>query len=119
MLEIIRERESKEEIYYTYEFDRGDGSGFTFPCDKNGNIDLNECNKESYDYCMQHKSEFIWKSVLKHECNYTEPAIGKCECGEEFELINQYMGACECPGCGKWYNLFGQELINPEYWEEE
>lgn len=119
MLEIIKERNRKKEVYYTYEFDRGDGSGFTFPCNSIGEIQFNECNKESYDYCMQHQSEFIWKGVQKHECSYTEPAIGKCHCGEEIELWNQYQGACECPKCGQWYNLFGQELINPEYWEEE
>jgi hypothetical protein len=28
------------------------------------------------------------------------------------------MGACQCENCGQWYNIFGQELIDPEYWED-
>lgn len=119
MLQIIKEKERIEEIYYTYDFDRGDGSGFTFPCDEQGNIKLNENNTESYKFCMDNLKDFSWKGVRRHKCNYTEPAIAKCECGEEFELINQYMGACECPNCGQWYNLFGQELNSPQYWERD
>lgn len=117
-MEIIKQRERKEEIYYTYDFERGDGSGFTFPCNSIGEVQLNEYNKESYDYCIQHKDEFEWEGILKHKNHYIEPAIGRCVCGEEFELIDQYMGACECPGCGQWYNIYGQSLINPEYWED-
>lgn len=43
-------------------------------------------------------------------------AIGECKCGAEVPLMDQYMGACECPGCGQWYNLSGQELLPPEEW---
>lgn len=29
------------------------------------------------------------------------------------------MGACQCPKCGKWYNIFGQALLDPEFWEDD
>ncbi len=78
------------------------------------------------------EAEKIWNSLLEQVKNgeltgpvvnefqriYTKPAVGRCECGAEVELRNQYMGACECSGCGRWYNLFGQELLPPEQWEQ-
>jgi hypothetical protein len=49
---------------------------------------------------------------------YTEPAIGKCSCGSLVTLDADYMGAVKCE-CGRWYNLFGQSLRDPEYWERD
>lgn len=46
------------------------------------------------------------------------PAVGKCSCGREVILDADYSGAVQC-GCGRWYNLFGQELRDPRYWEED
>ena len=37
-------------------------------------------------------------------------------CGEEFYLQDEYLGACECPRCGQWFNLFGQEVTDPSSW---
>lgn len=119
MLKIIKERELKEEIYYTYDFDRGDGSGFTFPCDENGIIELNECSKKSYEFCLNHKKDFAWARIIKHNTSYWESAIGECSCGEKVIIESQYMGAFQCPKCGQWYNIFGQELLPPEYWEDD
>ena len=50
---------------------------------------------------------------------YREPAHGICRCGEEVTLIDEYMGSCQCENCGQWYNLFGQELLPPNQWEED
>ncbi len=49
---------------------------------------------------------------------YHEPRMAVCECGETFPLVAQYLGACECPGCGTWYNVFGQELNPVETWAD-
>lgn len=57
-------------------------------------------------------------TIIKERESRYIPAIAKCDCGEEFPLENQYLGACECPGCGQWYNLFGQELNDPSTWSE-
>ena len=54
----------------------------------------------------------------KREYYITHPAIYKCDCGEEFELYNEYMGACSCPKCEKYFNLFGQELTHPNTWSK-
>ena len=56
----------------------------------------------------------------EEEFTITEPAVGRCSCGAEVILdTDDYMGAVECEECGQWYNLFGQALVDPEYWEEE
>ena len=34
------------------------------------------------------------------------------------KLFNQYLGACECPKCGQWYNLSGQELNPVNTWSQ-
>ena len=38
---------------------------------------------------------------------------------ETVYLYDRYRAACQCPKCGRWYNLFGQELLPPEMWEED
>ena len=59
-----------------------------------------------------------WEA-LKAENRFREPVKGLCSCGQWVELVDEYYGACQCPKCGKWYNLFGQELVSPEYWEQD
>ena len=59
------------------------------------------------------KDTYIGRDMRTHTCN-----IGKCECGNEVMLMDQHMGAAECPECGQWYNLFGQKLKPPEDWED-
>ena len=57
----------------------------------------------------------------EREHTIVEPAVGKCSCGCEVELDADfaYHGAVQCEKCGQWYNLFGQKLVSPEYWEED
>ena len=46
--------------------------------------------------------------------------IGKCDCGTEFPLIClPPLYACDCPGCGQYYNATGQRLKDPSEWEED
>ena len=121
MLTNIVPRERKEEFSYSLEFTDGNGNGFGFPCDASGNVLPLEydCAKENLKYCLDHPDEFeIWKKVKRYVSRYTEPAHGKCTCGREVYLTNEYYGACECE-CGRWYNLFGQELLPPEQWETD
>lgn len=118
-MKIIKEREKKEETYYTYDFDRNDGGGFTFPCNSIGEVQLNGCNRENYEFCVKNKSDFAWHGIVEHRNTYYESAVGECTCGEKVILEAQYMGACQCPKCGKWYNIFGQALLDPEFWEDD
>lgn len=122
-MNIIKSREYKEEKTFSLNFDRvGEPyCGWSFPCDRNGNVlpDLNECAKRNYERVMADTSGTYESPYIDvHTYTYVEPAIGECVCGTHVELIDQYMGACQCPGCGRWYNVFGQALIDPEYWED-
>ena len=126
MLEIIRERQVVTRVEHFISFTDADGCGYNFDADEQGNIMFNpeceECQRQNYEAAIEAGPEAFPVEFNEHvvrKFRYTEPAVGKCRCGEEFELVNQYQGACPCPKCGQWYNLFGQELINPEYWEED
>lgn len=105
-------------VEYELMFDDGHYNGFGFLCDKYGNVSLtNEAAKENYEYCLIHKDEFVRSGVIeKNEWSYREPNSGVCNCGKRIELFNEYLGGCECPHCGQWWNVWGQELNNPETW---
>ena len=121
MLTNMVNRQRVKKVSYSLEFTDGNGTGYGFPCDKFGNVfPLEyECARENLTYCMEHPEEFkVWNEVDKNVSSYTEPAQGKCECGREVYLIDEYYGACGCE-CGRWYNLFGQELLPPDQWEED
>lgn len=122
MLQNIVESKWEESVYFEVAFDDGGNSGFGFPCDENGKTlpDLpNPAAYDNYKWCLEHPERFSrFNKVIRHVSHYKEPAHGTCHCGEEVTLINEYMGACQCPKCGQWYNLFGQELLPPEEWEE-
>ncbi|MBP5461943.1 MAG: hypothetical protein J6Y20_07450 [Lachnospiraceae bacterium] len=114
---IVRGKEVTD-VEYRIDFDRDDGSGFTFPCTPTGEL-LNP-ESENYKWCLAHPEEFISFNTLKTiKHTYKEPDTGICSCGATVELVNQYYGACQCPECGRWYNLFGQALKAPEYWNWE
>lgn len=120
-----------EETYYELVFDDGRGNGLCFPCDEAGNIlpapvndsvdhkAVDEARRRNRDYALAHPEKYVrFNKVIKQTHGYKELAHGLCECGKEVYLYNEYMGACECPECGQWYNLFGQELLPPNQWEE-
>lgn len=95
--------------------------GFAFPCDSQGNIywEQMSCDaRTNYEYAIAHpeKFPFAYNEVYTWENSYTEPAQGDCLCGEHIYLYDEYLGACSCPNCGQWYNLFGQELNDPATW---
>lgn len=103
-------------------FDDGCGNGFAFPCDADGHLlpDAYDAAIENYKYCMAHPKQFTrWNKVISSTRTYRENASGRCACGEHIELYNVYMGACDCPYCGRWYNLFGQEIKPPKDWEDD
>lgn len=103
-------------------YSHSDG-GYGFPCDEHGNVkkdDMQEIAVRNYEYCMANPDKFpyAWNEIEKRTRSYRNPASGTCHCGERINLYNDYMGACECPNCGQWYNLFGEELLPPKMWEE-
>lgn len=107
---------------YEIVFDDGHHNGYGFPCDKDGNPTMDKDNKaawENYEYCKANPDKFVRAGVIIPETwSRREPNSGICECGKRIELYDQYLGACECPHCGRWYNIWGQELNNPETWSD-
>lgn len=119
MMKDFKNGEEVTKVEYELMFDDGNYNGYGFPCDKDGNIFPldNEYAKANYEYCLTHKDEFVRAGkVVKHEYTYREDNSGVCNCGKRINLYNQYLGACECPHCGQWWNIWGQELNNPETW---
>lgn len=124
MLKDIVRSERKLEITYGLRFFVDAGGGCEFPCDANGNVKLNQMTEvaiENYKDCLAHPEKFPYAYNEVHEYRrwIKDSPYGTCHCGERVYLENQYMGACQCPKCGQWYNLFGQDLLPPNEWEEE
>ena len=120
MLEIISERTRKYEIEYSLDYNIDRDGGYTFPCDENGVVDesgLTECAMENLKWCRDNLDKFESVEVNVRKIEWVEPAVGLCKCGSEVRLEDEYMGACECECCGRWYNLFGQELLSPDKWD--
>ena len=122
MLEIISERHPVTRVDYSHDFSRiGDpGAGYSFPCDQDGNITFAcDAARENYEYAVSHPEKIRDDGIIKKKYTYTEPAKGKCKCGSIVLVENQYLGAFACGNCGQWYNLSGQELLDPDYWQED
>lgn len=121
MLTNIKERERKTDTWYELVFDDGRNNGFSFPCDEAGTPakGLMQAAIDNLEYAKAHPEKFVrYNKVVKCKNTYIEPAHGTCSCGREVYLIDEYYGACSCD-CGKWYNLYGQELTPPEFWEND
>ena len=123
---IVSERHRETQTWYELRFNYtnpewSDG-WMGFPCDEQGNVEKDTSAPwwSNYLSCMENKEGRYKKPFIeKRESCYTENAVMQCSCGEKFELCNEYLGTCQCPKCGQWYNLFGQELLPPEMWEEQ
>ena len=122
MLKIIKERTPVKMKEYTIEYRYKDdpNAGFTFPATRSGAPDFSCMSPEAkanYNACLT-DNRLTGGELEVREWTYVEPAIGKCFCGKEVILDSDYMGAVMCD-CGRWYNLFGQSLKDPKYWERD
>ena len=122
MLKIIKERTPETLVDFRIEFTykNDPNAGFCFPATSKGEPDLFFMSKEAqanYEKCLT-DDRLIGPEFTKNERTYMSPAVGLCSCGKEVVLDADYQGAVRCD-CGRWYNLFGQELRDPEYWEED
>jgi len=124
MIDNFKRGELVEQETYEVRFYRDASGGFAFPCDKNGNLIVTENTNpaaiENYHWCLENPDKFTYyfNRIFKNKRSWREPNTGTCHCGQKMELVNEYMGACECPKCGQWYNLFGQELNPVETWSD-
>lgn len=119
MLKIIKERTPEEitERYINFIYKDDPCCGFCFPALPNGEPDIEAMSPEmkaNYDRCLtDERLEGPEFTVEKR--TFMNPAVGLCSCGAEVVLDANYGGAVRCE-CGRWYNLFGQSLIDPKYW---
>ena len=124
-MKIKRERQRKIERYKTIDFVRKNdpSSGFTFGATDSGKPDFSHMTdgaEDNYQRCIEHPEEFDGPHIVNHSYSYYEPAVGICDkCGAEVEMNNDYQGAVQCPKCGQWYNLFGQQLKSPNKWDKD
>lgn len=122
MANILEESKMVEEVEYRREFVNTvwPDSGFTFPVDeKTMEVVLNDANRENYERCLREPQRYLDQGIVKRTNSYRLPALLQCDCGEKFRLYNTYMGASQCPECGLWYNMFGEELKEPSEWERD
>lgn len=121
MLRNIVERKPIEIVERFIDFQDNDTWGYRFDADANGNVILqNDCQRQNYEHALAHPEMFprVFNKFTVIRRTVMENAHGTCVCGEEVELYDQYRGACECPKCGRWYNIFGQSLLPPEQWAD-
>lgn len=123
MLQIVKEREHVTTTDYYLEFNYKDDpeSGFWFPANKDHTPAFDKMSPAAaanYKNCLT-DDRLTEAEFTTDTRTYIEPAVGKCRCGAEVLLdpAGSYMGAVSCR-CGRWYNLFGQSLKEPRYWEE-
>ena len=122
--EIVRPRQAKRHVerrleYPDFSFPLTDGQ--VIPVMRVGTEEVPVSQEEciwwnNYLMCLEKYGE---GEAVTLEWDYVEPALAKCSCGTELLLECQYAGACQCPDCGQWYNVYGQALVDPEYWEED
>lgn len=121
-MKIIRKAhvEVEEEIRLEFDLIEDRSACLSFDYDETAKqvILHNDAQRENYEYAISHPDKYHQGEVRTYTHKYKVPSVGKCDCGEEVQLVNEYMGACQCPSCERWYNLFGQPLNPPEMWEE-
>ena len=119
MLKIIKERtpETIKEYYINFWYKDDLNAGFCFPATSSGEPDFSSmCPEAEANYKACLTDERLTEAEFEpREYTYMNPAIGLCTCGKEVVLEGGYEGATQCE-CGRWYNLFGQSLIDPKYW---
>lgn len=127
MIKIIRPRERKERTDYSREFEWADcpGAGFSFPCDKQGNVNIDEmCDeaKGNLAGCLNGTMKstsgagVVDKGIREYVSKWIEPALAECICGHTIELA-AFTNTCE--KCGRDYNSSGQELAPRSQWGED
>lgn len=118
MIKDFKLGEYVEETTYEVQFYYDKSGGFAFPCDKDGSLIVTENTNpaaiENYHWALENPDKFKWcfNRVVERKHHWREPNTGICNCGKRIELVNEYLGACECPHCGQWWSLSGQ-MLNP------
>jgi hypothetical protein len=123
MPQFIQKRRRTETFSYSLDFDYADekGSGFSFPCDEHGNVNLFNCSdvgRQNFAKCLSGDMDgkpMIALGVIPHVTYWMEPAIIRCDCGADVTL---HTDGVQCDQCKQTYNLVGQRLRPESEWEE-
>lgn len=93
------------------------GSGFTFPCDAQGQpLSLCPEGEANYRRCISGEYDVIDEGIRTRRYEQVEPRHGICQCGERVALDSF---TCTCPGCGRDYNSSGQLLAPRSQWGDD
>lgn len=115
---IQHSRRVKVEQYYLFFEDREClGAGFSFECDREGNILLDKIHpagRENLEKCLSGEYNVENRGVRDCSYSYLEHMTIQCECGERFQLCSIHTNECE--KCGILYNGYGQELAPRHMW---
>jgi len=123
-MRIIKDRESHTDVSYLscWDYDGERGWGFSFACDKEGNVkieELTEYGRKNFLACMEGEVEgrkVHHVGIRQQVSHWSEPPVGECNCGQKVEL-GGFTNTCE--RCGRDYNFAGQELAPRSQWGEE
>jgi hypothetical protein len=119
MIPIIKHREHKSETTYSHDYHwKGQHlhDGFSFPCDKNGNLqELNPAAEANYRMCLI-SDDLIDNGIVPYTHSWIEDAQARCLCGHTI-FLGSFTNTCE--KCGRDYNMSGQELAPRRFWGEE
>lgn len=120
-MEIIspRRKETLAQYFLEFAYSNTNEAGFSFPSDEHGELlpGQDESLLKNYEKCKNGYPDIVPLGVKKFTNAWTEPAVGRCYCGKEVQLIDVFGGACQCE-CEQWYSINGQSLVPPEQWEE-
>jgi hypothetical protein len=120
-MRIISPRQYHQSTEYLLCFEHAEspGSGYSFPCDVDGKVDvagMSNAAKANYKHCLEGQG-IIAKGVETLHNRWIRPAIGECvQCRHEVEL-HGFTNTCD--RCGSDYNMSGQLLAPREAWGEE
>lgn len=97
------------------------GSAFSFPCDRDGYVDvaaLTTAARANYVACLAGSVDgqpVVDQGVVDYSHTYRAPAMLRCACGDEVPL-DGFTNPCLC---GRDYNFAGQLLAPRSQWGEE
>jgi hypothetical protein len=123
MLEIVtpRHTEHVEEYRLSYSLKSDPGSGYWFPCDKEGNRLPHPDSDDSYAMCVAEAAKadgkYTYDGLIDLSRDCPVPAEGKCKCGRTVWLEGDNGHGIDCD-CGRIYNQSGQELAPRSQWED-
>lgn len=121
-MKIIKDSKLAIRVSYglAYDYVDREGCGFSFPCDENGNVkmdELGEVARQSLYYCQNDMvGGFQPSYVQKYVNRFIDPAVGLCDCGTGV-VLSDFTNTCD--QCGRDYNSSGQLLAPREQWGEE